>query len=61
MLVGKAYRNADKNTIMEKLASCVEKSVPDMADDSKTNPNWVSVYENQKLGNLVNWTFFNMK
>lgn len=61
MLVGKSYRSADKNVVMEKLASCIEKSIPDMADDSKTNPNWVNVYENQKLGNLVNWAFFNTK
>ncbi len=60
MLIGKHYRSPDRNAVMEKIATCVEKSILDMADDSQTNSNWVSVAENQKIGNLVNWSFFNL-
>lgn len=60
MLIGKNYRSQEKNTVMEKLATCIEKSMLDMADDSQTNPNWSNVVENQKSGHLVNWAFFNL-
>lgn len=61
MLIGKHYRSPQRNEVMEKLASCIENSVLDMADDSKTNPNWANVVENQQKGHLVNWTFFDIK
>lgn len=60
MLIGKHYRSPERNLVMEKLATCIEKSMLDMADDSTTNSNWVSIVENQKLGHLVNWSFFNL-
>ena len=61
MLIGKYYRSEARNLTMEKLASCIDKNIAEMSDDGSTNPNWNNVFENQKLGNLVNWAFFNLK
>ena len=55
------YRSEARNLTMEKLASCIDKNIAEMSDDGNTNPNWNNVFENQKLGNLVNWAFFNLK
>lgn len=61
LLVGKVYRSESKNALMSKLAECINKKVPDLADDSKTNPNWGNVYDQMQRNVMINWAYFPVK
>lgn len=60
-LYGKSFINTSKNAPMEKLAQCISDSLPDLADDTGTNPNWTSVYELQQKGATTDWDSFTVK
>ena len=45
LLVGKSFRNKDRNEPMSELASCIISNLADLADDPNTNPLWSSVYK----------------
>lgn len=59
ILVGKSFRNAKKNTNSIKLAECINQNLADLADDSDTNPNWGSAYEESRKNQLMQWSYFN--
>ena len=61
LLVGKSFRKEARNESMINLATCIDQSLADFADDTDTNPNWVSVYENNENGNQMNWNYFKIK
>lgn len=61
VLIGKNYRSVSRNEVNRKLLECIDKNLGDFADDSTTNPNWASVYENSKKGLLLNWPVFDGK
>lgn len=61
VLVGKNYRSVTRNEANRKLLECIDKNLGEFADDSSTNPNWASVYENSKKGLLLNWPVFDGK
>lgn len=61
LLVGKSFRKKSRNEGNVNLATCISESLPDLADDSETNPNWASVYENNEKGLSINWSQFNLK
>lgn len=61
VLVGKNYRSVTRNETNRKLLECIDKNLGEFADDSSTNPNWASVYENSKKGLLLNWPVFDGK
>lgn len=58
LLVGKAFRNTEKNSNSIKLAECINKNLADLADDSDTNPNWGSAYEESRKNQLMQWSYF---
>lgn len=60
LLMGKSSRKEERNADMVELAACIQESLPDLADDSDTNPNWETVYElNEDEDNEVDWKYFN--
>lgn len=61
VLIGKNYRSVTRNETNRKLLECIDKNLGEFADDSSTNPNWASVYENSKKGLLLNWPVFDGK
>jgi hypothetical protein len=61
LLVGKNFKNADRNKDAVKLGACIEKNLGDFADDSDTNPNWGSAYDNMKANRLMQWNYFSSK
>lgn len=61
LFVGKSFRKEDRNADTIALASCIEDSLADLADDPNTNPNWASVYENRQRGEIPNWASFSIK
>lgn len=58
VLVGKSFRREAANAPMSYLATCIDESLADLADDPTTNPNWGSVYEFEQAGNQINWQYF---
>jgi TRAP-type uncharacterized transport system substrate-binding protein len=58
LLIGKTFRNAERNKTATELATCIESSLADLADDPNTSPNWASVYEFVEKGNMVDWVYF---
>lgn len=60
LLVGKASRKASRNLPMEELASCIEESLIDLADDADTNSNWSEIFEFVDDENTVDWKYFNL-
>ncbi|MEA1914545.1 MAG: TAXI family TRAP transporter solute-binding subunit [Campylobacterota bacterium] len=61
LMIGKSFRKASRNENMQKLAQCINESLPDLADDPDTNPNWNSVYELNEKGEQLNWSYFPIK
>ena len=61
LLIGKSFRKESRNDSMIKLAKCIDESLPDLADDPDTNPNWNSVYELNEKGEQINWSYFPIK
>lgn len=61
LMIGKAFRKEARNEDMKNLATCIDESLADLADDPDTNSNWGSVYENNEQGHLINWSFFSTK
>ena len=61
LLIGKAFRKESRNSVMTKMAGCIDANLPDLADDSDTNPNWNSVYEFQQAGASTNWAYFKLQ
>jgi len=58
LLVGKAFKNEDRNKPAIALGQCLKKNIADLSDDSSTSPVWQSAYENTKKNQLINWTYF---
>lgn len=58
LLIGKSFRNEEKNADSIKLGQCINKNLADLADDSDTNPNWNSVYTESKKNQLMQWSYF---
>lgn len=59
LLVGKAFRNEERNANMSLLANCIKDNLADLADDPSTNSNWGSVYEFEESdGQQINWAYF---
>lgn len=61
LMIAKSFRKASRNEGMVALATCIDESLADLADDPDTNPNWGSVYENNQQGHAINWSFFQTK
>jgi hypothetical protein len=61
LMLGKSFRREARNMPMQELAKCIDESLPDLADDPNTNPNWNSVYELNEQGAQINWTYFPIK
>jgi hypothetical protein len=58
LLVGKSFRKASRNLGSSELATCITESLPDLADDVETSPNWASVYEYVEDEGQVDWEYF---
>lgn len=58
VLIGKASRSESRNKPLSELATCIRKSLTDLADDTDTNPNWESVYEFENSDNQIDWDYF---
>jgi hypothetical protein len=59
LLIGKAFKNEERNKSAIALSQCLKKNIADLSDDSSTSPVWQSAYENSKKNQLINWTYFN--
>ena len=57
VFVAKSSRADARNLPFSEMASCLRKSLADLADDSDTNPNWESVYEFENE-EQVDWDYF---
>lgn len=60
LLVGKASRKKSRNLSMEELATCIDASLIDLADDPDTNSNWSEVFEFVDDENVVDWKYFDL-
>ena len=60
LLVGKASRKKSRNLAMEELATCIDASLIDLADDPDTNSNWSEIYEFVDDENTVDWKYFDL-
>jgi len=58
LLIGKSFRNENRNAPMTELATCIYRNIVDLADDSETNPNWNNVYEYIEDGGQSDWAYF---
>lgn len=59
LLVGKSFRNEDRNKGASELATCITQNLADLADDGETNANWESVYNFVEVNeNQVDWSYF---
>jgi hypothetical protein len=56
LLIGKSFRNEERNVPMVELATCIEQNLADLADDPETNPNWQTAYEMGE--SQANWAEF---
>lgn len=61
LLIGKSFRNKDRNAPMTDLATCITENLADLADDPNTNPLWGSVYKYVQDNGQVDWSYFPMK
>jgi len=58
LLIGKSFRNENRNAPMTELATCIYRNIVDLADDSETNLNWNNVYEHIEDGGQSDWAYF---
>lgn len=61
LLVGKSFKNAERNQPAVALGECIAKNLADLSDDSDTSPAWQSAYDNSRKNQLVNWSYFGNK
>ena len=57
-IVAKALRKDSKNENMRRLATCIDQSLEDLADDPDTNPNWSTVVDLEDDGVQTGWRYF---
>ena len=60
LLIAKKFRRETKNALSVELATCLDESIYDLADDFDTNPNWGSAAELYEAGVSIDWTYFNL-
>ncbi|BCE01848.1 hypothetical protein [Marinicellulosiphila megalodicopiae] len=60
LLVAKKFRKESKNQLSIDLATCLDESIYDLADDFDTNPNWESAAEMYESNDSINWTYFKL-
>lgn len=58
LLVAKKFRKESKNKLAIDLATCLDESIYDLADDFDTNPNWESAAEIYDSNDSINWSYF---
>lgn len=58
LLVGKSFKNPERNQPAIALGECINKNIEDLADSSDSSPAWTSAYDNIKKDRLVNWGYF---
>lgn len=58
LLIGKSFRNENRNAPMTELATCIYRNIVDLADDNETNANWNNVYEYIEDGGQSDWSYF---
>lgn len=61
LLVGKSFKNSERNQPAIALGECITTNIADLADDSETSPAWQSAYDNNRKNQLLNWSYFGNK
>ena len=59
-LLGKSFRKQSRNKNMSILATCISNNLEDLADDAGTNVNWESVFELDRNGEQIGWSYFSL-